>query len=289
MAKLKGLGRGLDALLGGDDVALPSAAQADTPHELAIDQLQPGKYQPRSRMDQEALKELAESIKSQGVIQPILVRPTQRNTGEAGFEIVAGERRWRAARMAGLPTVPVVVRDIPDPQALAIALIENIQREDLNPLEQAQGIQRLTNEFGMTHQQAAEALGRSRTAITNLLRLLELAPPVRELLAQGKLDMGHARALLALPALRQVELANDIVARGLNVREVEKRVGELVARPKPRVPRTVDRDVARLEEDLAQKLGTQVQIKQKGKGRGLLIIEYANLDQLDGLLEKLKR
>lgn len=285
MAKLKGLGRGLDALLGGDDVAPPSAAQADTAHELAIDQLQPGKYQPRSRMDQEALKELAESIKSQGVIQPILVRPR----AEGGFEIVAGERRWRAARMAGLQAVPVTVRDIPDAQALAVALIENIQREDLNPLEQAQGIQRLTNEFGMTHQAAAEALGRSRTAITNLLRLLELAPPVRELLAQGKLDMGHARALLALPALRQVELANEIVAKGLNVRDVEKRVGELVARPKPRVPRAVDRDVARLEEDLAQKLGTHVQIKQKGKGRGLLIVEYATLDQLDGLLEKLKR
>ena len=286
MAKLKGLGRGLDALLGGDEPAAPVAAvQSDTPRELAVDQLQPGKYQPRTRMDQDALKELAESIKTQGVIQPILVRPV----ADGKYEIIAGERRWRAARMAGLQAVPVVIRDIPDNQALAVALIENIQREDLNPLEQAIGIQRLINEFGLTHQSAAEALGRSRTAVTNLLRLLELAPPVRELLAEGKLDMGHARALLALPAIRQVELANEIAAKGLTVREVEKRVSELVSRPKPRMPRTVDRDVARLQEELAQKLGTPVQIKQKSKGRGALIVEYGSLDQLDVLIEKLQR
>jgi ParB family transcriptional regulator, chromosome partitioning protein len=286
MAKLKGLGRGLDALLGGDEpaAAVPPAS-SDTPRELAIDQLQPGKYQPRTRMDQEALKELAESIKTQGVIQPVLVRPV----AAGQYEIIAGERRWRAARMAGLTAVPVVIRDIPDNQALAVALIENIQREDLNPLEEALGIQRLTHEFGLTHQSAAEALGRSRTAVTNLLRLLELAPPVRDLLSQGKLDMGHARALLALPALRQVELANEIAARGLSVREVEKRVGELVSRPKPRIPRTVDRDVERLQEELAQKLGTAVHIKQKGKGRGTLTVEYGSLDQLDVLLDKLRR
>ena len=287
MAKLKGLGRGLDALLGGDEpaTAKPVATVSDTPRELAIDQLQPGKYQPRTRMDQEALKELAESIKTQGVIQPILVRPVAENK----YEIIAGERRWRAARMAGLQAVPVVIRDIPDNQALAVALIENIQREDLNPLEEALGIQRLTNEFGLTHQSAAEALGRSRTAVTNLLRLLELAPPVRDLLADGRLDMGHARALLVLPALRQVELANEIVAKGMTVRDVEKRVSEMIARPKPRVPRAVDRDVARLQEELAQKLGTSVQIKQKSKGRGALIVEYGSLDQLDALIEKLKR
>ncbi len=286
MAKLKGLGRGLDALLGGDDPAgKPAGTASDTPRELSVDQLQPGKYQPRTRMDQDALKELAESIKTQGVIQPILVRPV----GDNKFEIIAGERRWRASRMAGLQSVPVVIRDIPDNQALAVALIENIQREDLNPLEQAIGIQRLTNEFGMTHQSAAESLGRSRTAVTNLLRLLELAPPVREMLADGRLDTGHARALLALPALRQAELANEIAAKGMSVREVEKRVGELLSRPKPRIPRTVDRDVARLEEELAQKLGTQVQIKQKGKGRGALIMEYRDLEQLDVLIEKLKR
>ena len=285
MAKLKGLGRGLDALLGGDEPVAPPAAASDTPRELAVDHLQPGKYQPRTRMDQDALKELAESIKTQGVIQPILVRPV----ADGKYEIIAGERRWRAARMAGLQAVPVVIRNIPDNQALAVALIENIQREDLNPLEEAQGIQRLTNEFSLTHQSAAEALGRSRTAVTNLLRLLELAPPVRELLAEGKLDMGHARALLVLPALRQVELANEIAAKGMTVREVEKRVSELIARPKPRIPRTVDRDVARLTEALAQKLGTAVQIKQKSKGRGALIVEYANLDQLDALIEKLQR
>ena len=285
MAKLKGLGRGLDALLGGDEPVAPPAAASDTPRELAVDHLQPGKYQPRTRMDQDALKELAESIKTQGVIQPILVRPV----ADGKYEIIAGERRWRAARMAGLQAVPVVIRNIPDNQALAVALIENIQREDLNPLEEAQGIERLTNEFGLTHQSAAEALGRSRTAVTNLLRLLELAPPVRELLAEGKLDMGHARALLVLPALRQVELASEIAAKGMTVREVEKRVSELIARPKPRIPRTVDRDVARLTEALAQKLGTAVQIKQKSKGRGALIVEYANLDQLDALIEKLQR
>jgi ParB family chromosome partitioning protein len=289
MAKLKGLGRGLDALLGGDEPApaKPAASASDTPAELPVDQLQPGKYQPRTRMEPEALKELAESIKAQGVIQPILVRPLG-NTGAGKYEIIAGERRWRAARMAGLTAVPVVVRAIPDNQALAVALIENIQREDLNPLEVAIGMQRLTNEFGLTHQAAADAVGRSRAAVSNLLRLLELAPPARELLSQGKLDMGHARALLVLPALRQVELANEIAAKGLSVREVERRVGELAARPKPRVPRSVDRDVARLEEDLAQSLGTAVKLKQKGKGRGLLIVEYRDLDQLDGLIAKLK-
>lgn len=286
MAKLKGLGRGLDALLGGDEpAAKPAAASSDTPRELPVDQLRSGKYQPRTRMDQDALKELAESIKTQGVIQPILVRPV----GDNQYEIVAGERRWRASRMAGLQSVPVVIRDIPDNQALTVALIENIQREDLNPLEQAIGIQRLTNEFGLTHQSAAEALGRSRTAVTNLLRLLELAPPVRDLLAAGTLDMGHARALLALPALRQVEMANEIAANGMSVREVEKRVGEMLSRPRPRIPRTVDRDVERLQEELAQKLGTAVQIKQKGQGRGALIMEYRNLEQLDVLIEKLKR
>ncbi len=289
MARLKGLGRGLDALLGGDEPSVkPTAQQSDTPRELLIELLQPGKYQPRTRMDPASLKELAESIKTQGVIQPILVRPVGQAADKA-YEIIAGERRWRASRMAGLQTVPVVIRDIPDHQALTVALIENIQREDLNPLEEAQGIQRLTHEFGLTHQNAAEVLGRSRTAVTNLLRLLELAPPVRDLLATGKLDMGHARALLALPALKQVELANEIAAKGMTVREVEKRVSEWVVRPTPRVPRTVDRDVARLQEELAQKLGTSVQIKQKKKGRGTLIVAYGSLEQLDGFLEKLRR
>lgn len=285
MAKFKGLGRGLDALLGGDDPTPASAQTAPAvPNEMPIDALQPGKYQPRGRMDQEALKELAESIKTQGVIQPILVRPV---TG--GHEIIAGERRWRAARMAGLNVVPVVIKDISDNQALVAALIENIQREDLNPMEQANGIQRLINEFGLTHQNAADAVGKSRAAVTNLLRLLELAPPVRELLIAGKLDMGHARALLSLPQVRQVELANEAVAKGWSVREVEKRVGELISRPKPRTPRVVDRDVARLEEDLAQKLGTRVKIRSKRGGRGTLVIDYSSLDQLDGWMTRLTR
>ncbi len=287
MAKLKGLGRGLDALLGGDEPASAqtTAPAADALRQLSVDLLQPGKYQPRSRMDQEALKELSDSIVTQGVIQPILVRPVSAER----YEIVAGERRWRAARMAGLTQVPVVIKDIPDNQALAAALIENIQREDLNPLEQATGIQRLINEFGLTHQSAADAVGRSRTAVTNLLRLLELAPPVRDLLAEGKLDMGHARALLILPPIRQVEFANDTVAQGLSVRDVEKRVGEAIAKPKPRVPRRADRDVERLQEELAQKLGTRVRIRGKRGGRGALVIDYGNLDQLEAIIARLMR
>jgi len=285
VAKLKGLGRGLDALLGSDEPAPTQTPAGDSLRQLSVDHLQPGKYQPRSRMDQEALKELAASIKTQGVIQPILVRPVAADR----YEIVAGERRWRAARMAGLTAVPVVIRDIPDNQALAAALIENIQREDLNPLEQATGIQRLISEFGLTHQSAAEALGRSRTAVTNLLRLLELAPPVRDLLAEGKLDMGHARALLALPPVRQVEFANQAVAHGLSVRDVEKRVGQALAKPTPRVPRRADRDVERLQEDLAQKLGTRVRIRTRRGGRGALVIDYGNLDQLEALLARLMR
>ena len=290
--KPKGLGRGLEALLGPkvDDAAVAAAnAKQGEPNTLPLDQLVPGMYQPRTRMDEGALYELAESIKVQGIMQPILVRKLGSGKNAGKYEIIAGERRSRAAKLAGLNEVPVLVRNVPNEAAAAMALIENIQREDLNPLEEAQGIERLTNEFGLTHQSAAEALGRSRTAVTNLLRLLELAPPVRELLAEGKLDMGHARALLVLPALRQVELANEIAAKGMTVREVEKRVSALIARPKPRIPRTVDRDVARLTEALAQKLGTAVQIKQKSKGRGALIVEYANLDQLDALIEKLQR
>ncbi len=284
MAKQRGLGRGLDALLGGEEQAM--AVGEETLRHLAIDMLEAGKYQPRTRMDQEALKELADSIKAQGVMQPILVRPV----AGGRYEIVAGERRWRAARIAGLPSVPALVREIPDQQAAAAALIENIQREDLNPLEEAAGIQRLIQEFGLTHATAAEALGRSRAAVTNLLRLLELAPPVRELLAQGKLDMGHARALLALPVARQIELAREVVAKQLSVREVENRVGGEIRKPAPRVPPHADRDIARLEEDLSNRLGTTVSIKAGAKkGSGKLVIGYKSLDQLDALLAKLTR
>ncbi|MCC7484106.1 MAG: ParB/RepB/Spo0J family partition protein [Burkholderiales bacterium] len=282
MARLKGLGRGLDALLGSDE---PQPGQRDTLETLSIESLQPGRFQPRLRIDEEALAELAESVKAQGVMQPILVRPV----GTGRYEIIAGERRWRAARLAGLAAVPVLVRDVPDRQALAIALIENIQREDLGPLEEAQGLKRLLEEFGMTHAEAAEALGRSRAAISNALRLLELAQPVQALLYEGKLDMGHARALLGLPALGQIDLARTAAARGLTVREVERRVAAALARRAPRARAHPDRDVARLEEEISQRLGTTVKIRPAGrKGSGKLVVHYANLEHLDALLRKLK-
>jgi len=279
MVKPKGLGRGLDALLGDEDA--PARGDESLRH-LAIDALQPGKYQPRSHMQQESLAELAASIKAQGVMQPILARPLPGGR----FEIIAGERRWRAARMAGLATVPALVKDIPDSQALAAALIENIQREDLNPLEEAAGIQRLVQEFGLTHQAIAETLGRSRAAVTNLLRLLELAPPVRELLAEGRLDMGHARALLALPVSQQIELAKLAAQKGLTVREVEQRVAAASKAAQPRRPRA-DRDVTRLEEEWSDRLGTTVQIKSRGKRGGKLVLTYRTLDELEQLLSKL--
>jgi len=282
MAKMKGLGRGLDALLGAPD---EPATNGEMLTLLAIDALQPGRYQPRTRMDPQALAELAESIKAQGLMQPILTRPL----GAGRYEILAGERRWRAARMAGLASVPVLVRDVPDRNALAIALIENLQREDLNPLEEAAGVKRLIEEFAMTHAEAAAAVGRSRVAITNALRLLELAPPVQELLREGKLDMGHARALLALPALKQIELAREAVARELSVRQVEALVAGLAKRATTGARAATDRDVARLEEELSGQLGTTVKIQAGAKpGRGRLVIHYSTLDQLDGLLCKLR-
>jgi ParB family transcriptional regulator, chromosome partitioning protein len=282
MARMRGLGRGLDALLGSDE----GPRGAEMLATLPIDALQPGRYQPRTRMDQEALAELAQSIKAQGVMQPILARPV----GDGRYEIVAGERRWRAARMAGLTDVPALVRDVPDQHVLAIALIENLQREDLNPLEAAAGVKRLIDEFGMTHAEAADALGRSRASITNALRLLELAPPVQELLREGKLDMGHARALLALPALQQIELAREAVARRLSVRQVEKRVAHLSARVTARARVRGDRDVARLEDELSGQLGTTVSIRTGAKpGSGKLVIHYSSLDQLDALLTRLRQ
>jgi ParB family chromosome partitioning protein len=282
MAKMKGLGRGLDALLGSEETA-PTAA-GETLGALPIEALQPGRYQPRARMDPESLAGLAGSIKAQGVMQPILVRPL-----EAGrYEIVAGERRWRAARMAGLTAVPAIVREMPDRHALAMALIENLQREDLNPLEEATGVKRLIEEFGLTHVEAAETLGRSRVAVTNALRLLELAPPVQELVREGKLDMGHARALLALPAVKQVEFARAAVAKQLSVRQVEALVAGLGRRPAAATRDKVDRDVARLEEEVSQRLGTTVKIQSGVKpGSGKLVIQYSTLDQLDTLLRKL--
>lgn len=280
MAKVKGLGRGLDALLAGDEQQADQAV-----NELAIGLLRPGRYQPRTRMDAESIAGLAESIKAQGMIQPILVRPIENGQ----YEIIAGERRWRAAQLAGLKQVPVAVRDVPDGTALALALIENIQREDLNPLEEAAGMQRLIGEFGMTHEAAAQAVGRSRSAVTNLLRLLTLAKPVQELLMSGALDMGHARALLSVNGPRQVELAQRIVALSLSVRDTERLVSGAVpvAKRRKRAARK-DRDVAALEEELSETLGATVTITHAKTGRGRLTIQYASLEQLDEILARLR-
>ncbi len=283
--KLKGLGRGLDALLAANNDADKTEGELQT---LNASELQPGKYQPRTRMDPGSLEELAASIKTQGVMQPILVRPIGSLFDAKRYEIIAGERRWRAAQIAGLNSVPCLVREIPDEAALAMSLIENIQREDLNPLEEAAGIQRLIDEFGMTHQQAADAVGRSRPAASNLLRLLQLAPQVQELLMAGDIDMGHARALLPLDGAMQVGLANLIAARGLSVREAERLVhNELNPKAKQIAP-PPDRDILRLEEEIADRMGATVKIKANKKGAGAVTIQFGSLDQLDGLLEKLR-
>ncbi len=283
MIRPKGLGRGLDALLaGGDD-----APGGDSLQTIAIDRLRPGKYQPRTRMDDASLDELAQSIREQGIMQPVLVRPV----GGGKFEIIAGERRWRAAGRAGLKEVPALVRAVEDQAALALALIENIQREDLNPLEEANGLQRLIDEFGLTHDAAAKAVGRSRSAVSNLLRLRELAKPVQEYVLGGDLDMGHARALLGLASGEQTAAATRIVNLGLSVREAERLVHTMThARNKrPRAAgRALDPDVARLQEELAELLGAHVAIEARPKGAGRIVIDYASLDQLDGILARLK-
>lgn len=276
MVKTKGLGRGLDALLAGD----VSSGELDSLRMLEVGQLQPGKYQPRTQMDQESLANLADSIKSQGIMQPILVR----EVAAERFEIIAGERRWRAAQLAGLHEVPVLVREIPDESALAMALIENIQRENLNPLEEATGIKRLIDEFAMTHQVAAEAVGRSRTAVTNLLRLLNLAQPVQDMLMHGQIDMGHARALLGLEGAKQILAAQQIAHKGLSVREAERLVNHELNPAKKVVRAKPSRDLLRLQEITADRMGAKVSIKHSAKGAGKLVIEYKNLDQLDGIL-----
>ncbi|WP_194714454.1 ParB/RepB/Spo0J family partition protein [Noviherbaspirillum soli] len=288
--KTKGLGRGLDALLGGSsDAAETETLAAGTPSSLAIDKLQPGKYQPRTRMDEGALAELADSIRAQGLLQAILVRPVPEAAGR--YEIIAGERRFRAAQLAGLAEVPVLVKSVDDHAAAAMALIENIQREDLNPLEEAQGIQRLISDFGFTHEQAAGAVGRSRSAVSNLLRLLNLAQPVQTMLMAGDIDMGHARALLSVDAATQINLANMIIARRLSVREAEKLVAQAQAedhQQKP-APREKPRDIVRLEEELSDALATQVAIKVSARNKGQLVIDFANLDALDGVIARLRR
>jgi ParB family chromosome partitioning protein len=282
MAKLKGLGRGLDALLSGNN----EERADDSLTELAVGLLKPGRFQPRTRMDPQSIAELADSIKAQGLIQPILVRPIENGK----YEIIAGERRWRASQLAGLTQVPVVIRNVPDKAALAMALIENIQREDLNPLEEATGIQRLVDEFEMTHEVAAQAVGRSRSAVTNLLRLLNLSKAVQDLLMQGKIEMGHARALLTINGSRQAELAHQIISRNLSVREAEQLVGqtETTSRKTPRKQPRKDRDLQALEEELSEILGTTVTLKTARGGRGKLTIDYASLDQLDNVLQKLR-
>ncbi len=283
MVKPKGLGRGLDALLAGD---MGSVGDADALRMLKVDQLQPGKYQPRSHMDQAALQTLADSIKSQGIMQPII---TRKIAGDR-YEIIAGERRWRASQLAGLKEVPVIVRDIPDESALAMALIENIQRENLNPLEESTGIKRLIDEFGMTHETAAQAVGRSRSAVTNLLRLQNLHAQVQEKLINGLLDMGHARALLSLNEAAQITAAEQIVQKGLSVRDAEKLVKTIGSQVSttPKVKKS-DQDVQRLQEEIAESLGADVKIETSAKGAGTLKIRYSSLDQLDEIIAKLKR
>ncbi|OHX12536.1 chromosome partitioning protein ParB [Chromobacterium sphagni] len=281
MAKLKGLGRGLDALLSTADTV------DDRLTTLPIDSIRPGKYQPRSFMDETALEELAASIRVQGIIQPLIVR----ELGLGDYELIAGERRWRASRKAGLAEVPVVIKSVPDEAALAMALIENIQRQELDPIEEAQGIKRLIDEFGLTHEAAADAVGRSRSAVSNLLRLLVLPQPLQQMMHEGQLEMGHARALLSLPTVSQLELAQEVVRKGLSVREVERRVQQHDVQKTTVAPQQnrVDPDVERLENQVSEAIGAKVSIRHANGGNGRLIIEYASLDELDALLEKLQK
>jgi len=297
--KPKGLGRGLEALLGPKVSDAPLEADTGMPHQLRLDQMVAGMYQPRTRMDEGALYELAESIKAQGIMQPILVRQLTEGDNAGKYEIIAGERRFRASRLAGLESVPVLVRDVPNEAAAAMALIENIQREDLNPLEEAQGLQRLVKEFGLTHEAAAQAVGRSRSAASNLLRLLNLADPVQSMLMAGDLDMGHARALLALDKAHQITAANQIAAKKLSVRETEVLVKKLgnEANPAPRKANAEKSgDIRRVEEELSDALMAQVEVrikkrvKRMGKMQemGELSIQFGSLDELNGLIDRLR-
>lgn len=283
VVKKRGLNRGLDALLG----EAPSSVKEETQHQLQtlpIEFMQRGRYQPRKDIDPEKLQELADSIKAQGVIQPVVVRKIDPEK----YEIVAGERRWRAAQLAGLQQIPVVVKEIDDRTAMAIALIENIQREDLNPLEEAEALRRLLDEFQMTHQQIADAVGKSRVTVTNLLRLMELHPEVKKLVINRQLEMGHARALLALEGSKQVAVANKIVKEGLTVRAAERLVKESLEAPKISSPKVMDKDTLRLQEQLTARLGAKVSIDHKVNGTGKLIITYASLEELDGIIGQFK-
>lgn len=291
MGKKRGLGKSLDALLAytstergathttDDTLSLPG----DGLTQLSVDQIQRGKYQPRRNMDPQALDELANSIRTQGIIQPLIVRPV----GDK-FEIIAGERRWRAAQLAGLTDVPVIIRDIPDEAAVAIALIENIQREDLNPIEEAIAFDRLIQEFGMTHQDVADAVGKSRTTVTNLLRLLALPEDVKKMLERGQLEMGHARTLITLPVASQLEVAQLIITRGLSVREAENIVRQLQTPHQPSSKKPMDPDIVRLQEMLTRQLKLKVAIQCNAKGKGKLVIHYRNIKELDQLLAQLE-
>lgn len=281
VVKKRGLGRGLEALLGVTQAE--QETQSDL-RNLPVELIRRGKYQPRTDMHLETLQELADSIRAQGVIQPIVVRPIGANE----YEIIAGERRWRAAQLAGLSEIPCVVRNVPDQAAVAMALIENIQRENLNPLEEARALQRLIVEFDMTHAQAAEAVGRSRAAVSNLLRLLELGDEVKQLIEQGALEMGHARALLGLPAEQRAEAARHVAAKGLSVRETEQLVRRLQSAPAKKPVHSKDPNVQRLEQELSERLGAGVDIRYGSGGKGQLVIHYNSLEELDGILEHLK-
>jgi len=299
-AKKRGLGRGLDALLGSakpgaegaEEIAVGDSGSGAPVSSLAVDLINRGRYQPRRDFDPESLQELADSISAQGVLQPIVVRPVD----EERYEIIAGERRWRAAQLAGQAQIPVVIRDVDEQAAMAIGLIENIQRDDLNPLEEASALYRLLNEFELTHQEVAQAVGKSRTSVTNLLRLLDLTSDVKEYVETGQLEMGHARALLGLKeGGEQAAAARQVVSRGLSVRETEKLVRQLQleaeTNEKPQQPREQkesDPDVRRLQDDLAERLGARVKIQQGAKGKGKLVIAYNSLDELDGILEHIK-
>ncbi|NOX42854.1 MAG: ParB/RepB/Spo0J family partition protein [Gammaproteobacteria bacterium] len=282
--KKRGLGRGLDALLGGLDNK-SSELDADL-RQLPVDLIRPGRYQPRIDIHQETLEDLANSIRAQGVIQPIVVRPV----GDGQYEIIAGERRWRAAQLADLHEIPAVIRDVPDQAAIAMALIENIQRENLNPMEEAMALQRLVDEFEMTHQQASEAVGRSRTAVTNLLRLLTLEEEVKQFAQNGLLEMGHARALLSLSGAKQVQVAKDVISRQLSVRETEGLVRKISepSKKNPKATETIDPDIRKFQDDLAERIGAKVAIQHQDKGNGKLVVHYNNLDELEGILAHIK-
>ncbi|MEW8506689.1 MAG: ParB/RepB/Spo0J family partition protein [Candidatus Thiodiazotropha sp.] len=292
--KKRGLGRGLDALLGGMQAEAevkpktPGSPGRDNPQRLPVDLIQRGRYQPRREFDADSLRELADSIAAQGVIQPVVVRPVENER----YELIAGERRWRAAQQAGLDEIPVVIKDVTEEAAMAMGLIENIQREDLNPLEEANALSRLLLEFGLTHQEVAKAVGKSRTTVTNLLRLLELNEEVKNLVESGRLEMGHARSLLGLKGEMQTRAANQVAAQGLSVRETERLVRKLQnqeEKPKsPRPSKAMDPDIRRLVTDLSEKLGAKVDLQQGSKGKGRLVIGYNSLDELEGILDHIK-